>query len=219
MSSADSLVSAAGLVAAQEAERLWRLDIIDPRREDHSELAERSRALIAQFIHEGLGWTEPVLYEGDGDFSWCGAFAAFCWRAAGARLSVRKQHFASTRRLDKWASEASTADPAPRRRLVLGAGVTEAELAAFSPQPGDLLLVGAPDSPHGSHIALLASFDPVASAFSTFEGNGFGCGPGSDRPREGLVRVVRHLGPDNRLLRVLRLGLLDLTDSVQYGVP
>lgn len=210
MSTPESLVAAAGLVAAQEAERLWRLDVIDPRRDDRSEQAERSRVLIAQFIHEGLGWTDPAEYEGDGDFSWCGAFAAFCWREAGALPEVRKHHFASTRRLDKWAGSSPAEDPVTRRRLVLNATVSDADLAAFAPRPGDLLLVGGADSPHGSHIGLLTRFDPATKTFTSIEGNGFGEGPNTARPREGLVLVARRLEPGTRLLRILRPGLRDL---------
>lgn len=62
MSSPERRIADAGLAAAQEAERLWRLDIIDPKHDDQDERAECSRALITQLIREGLGWTDEKPY-------------------------------------------------------------------------------------------------------------------------------------------------------------
>ncbi|MFO0580202.1 MAG: hypothetical protein U1A78_40030 [Polyangia bacterium] len=210
MSSPESRLAAAGLAAAQEAERLFALDIIDPKHDDLSEHAERSRALITGFIREGLGWADEKPYQGDGDMAWCGAFAAFCWRAGGASAEVRRKHFASTRRLDKFAAERRADDPCPSRRLALSAAMPPDELLAFGPRPGDLLLIGDADSPHGSHVGLLVGFEPAGRRFLSVEGNGFGPGPSHQRSREGVVRVCRQLDDGTRLVRIVRLGSLDL---------
>lgn len=210
MSQAEDHLAAAGRTACAEAERLWSLDIQDPRLNVESIDATRCRDLIDGFIRQGLGWKRDP-YKGDGDFPWCGAFAAWCWKAAGLRSSLREHFFASTRRLDKYAlgeepGGRSTASLLARLRLVLAEDTSAEDVRRFGPQPGDLLLIGSHDP--GAHIALLDRYE--AGVFFTIEGNGFGRGP-SGHKREGVVkreRAVDDAAP--RVLRVIRPSVEDL---------
>lgn len=184
-------LAAAGRAACAEAERLWQLDIRDPPAEADSLDDARCRGQIDAFIRQGLLWKrEP--YKGDGDFAWCGAFAAWCWKAAGLRSVLREHFFASTRRLDKYAlggepGGGRTVNPLlPRLRLVVAEDTSAEDVRRFGPQPGDLILIGSHEP--GAHIALLERYE--AGVFFTIEGNGFGR-MASGRRREGVVKRER----------------------------
>ena len=127
---------------------------------------------IRSYIYDGLGWPERRWpYERDGDFAWCGAFAAFCYAAAGLRAEVRHKHLASTYRLWRWASGTD-------RLRVLGDAML-----------GDIVIVGHERSKRwGSHITLCRGVE--SGALLTFEGNARGkCGDG--RRREGVIARSR----------------------------
>lgn len=203
-------LAAAGRAACGEAERLWALDIHDPPGNVESLEATRCRDLIDGFIREGLGWRQGP-YRGDGDFAWCGAFVAWCWKAAGLRSALREHFFASTRRLDKYAlgEQPGGGRPGPRlarRRLVLAEDGAAEDADRFGPQPGDVLLIGSHDP--GAHIGLLERYE--AGIFFTIEGNGFGRGP-LGKKREGVVK--RERASDDgapRVLRIIRPSVEDL---------
>ncbi len=51
----------------------------------------------------GLNWHGEVRYTRNTQFAWCGAFAAFCFEAAGLSAEIRKKVMPSTYRIHTWA--------------------------------------------------------------------------------------------------------------------
>lgn len=168
----------------KRARETWELDIFDPDRGDVGAgrpLAVRSRDAIDSIIELGLGWesrqlggTQKGPYRWNGDFAWCGAFAAWCWRAAGLRAYLRDKSLASTKRLWKWAPRGNA------RRV-----------ARTDVRAGDLVIVRTTgDEPiFGDHIVLAAAApDPVTGWIAKWAGNDKnGIGPKGNR-REGVVK-------------------------------
>lgn len=173
-----------------EAVYWWKQDIYDPTRSDASVSATASKKFITGFIKHGLDWTWEPDYAGDGTFEWCGAFAAECW--SKIKPELRKTYFASTYRLDRYASYQSSFG-----EKNAGAGRLYAQLdehsktLPFAPREGDILLIG--PKGYGQHICLVESFDEKARVFHTIEGNGNGAGPRGER-QQGVVKGVRALG-------------------------
>lgn len=145
---------------------------------------------------QGLGWTWTKSLSG---FNWCGAFAAFVWQAV--RLDLRKEHFASTPRLDSWAENTARAIP----------------VRPDAVQPGDIILVGPQRGytnefgttyKHGRHIAIVESVrsDGVVN---TIEGNSVGEMPDGEK-RHGVIKDVRFFPSANmepsdwRIVAVIR---------------
>ena len=201
-------VNNAGQTAIATALAEWSRPVFDPRRVDMSTPAAFSKTAITKYIHEGLGWTWEPDYKGDGDFEWCGAFAAWCWAQAGLKLEWRKPFWASTYRLDRWAryqpfdAKTKNARPAQGPHRLIADLNEDSESLPFTPQPGDVLLIGPAGSGYGKHICLVESY--ANGVFSTIEGNGVG--RSSDgQIRQGVVRGKRKLGGDGwharRLIR------------------
>lgn len=166
--------------------------------------------------------------------NYCGAFAAYCWRAAGLALPLREQFFAGVGRLTNYANYIATpntagarwqrpADGTGRKVLELGPGSTAADVTAFGVEPGDILLLGS--GAHGaraaSHIAIIESFDAATGLFTTYEGN---ASPGKqataypDGSRDqtyGVVHRTRPVGDRYKELyamRVIRPSVHDLEE-------
>jgi hypothetical protein len=203
-------VEAAGRTAIDCAESLWKVGIYDPRRSDKSEAGTTSRMYIDRMIQSGLGWTWEPAYTGDGDFEWCGAFAAHCWRAAGLNAEARKTYFASTYRLDRWARGQSVngkPNKKPADRLL--AEIDENSTALpWEPRAGDILLIGPAGSGYGKHICLVESY--ADGVFRTIEGNGTGLAPNGKR-WQGVVRAERKLGGEGwHARRLIRPSAEDL---------
>jgi hypothetical protein len=200
-----------GQAAIDTAGTLWHSDIFDPRRTDHSIRAESSRKAIDSFIHEGLGWTWEPPYAGDGDFEWCGAFAAYCWSAIKPEL--RKTYFASTYRLDRYARYQSVNGEKNSGKGRLIADLDEHSLSVpWEPHAGDILLIGPPGSGYGKHICLVESYNwnGKTKVFRTIEGNGTGRGP-DGKQRQGVVCGERHLGGNGwHARRLIRPSVEDL---------
>lgn len=191
-----------GPIVIAEARRLFNLDVWDPPARDHRPIADQWRAVIGSLISSsaGLGWTWEGAYAGDGDFEWCGAFAAACWGKAGLPLEVRRAFWASCYRLHRWATyrpiDERTPNPAPAagvaRRLCVALDESSTSLpAGVTPQDGDVLIVGSVGSGPGKHVTLVRSFNGIE--FLTYEGNGSGAGP-DGRHRQGIVEGRRPLG-------------------------
>ena len=204
-------LEAAGKVAVARALAAWRTDIYDPKQGDKTADARRCCESITDMIRVGLGWTwEPELYEGDGTFEWCGAFASLCWLAV--KPGLRKLYFSSTYRLDRYAQYQSAFGEENR-----GAGRLYAKLdentkrAPFAPRAGDILTIGPVGTGYGKHICLVESFDDVANVFHTIEGNGTGLGPNGER-QQGVVKGVRPIGGAGvwHARRLIRPSLGDL---------
>lgn len=167
-----------GEYALARALEMWREDIIDPRRGDTREIAQRSLIAIDRMIRgdRGLDWAAARdggktsgSYRGDLDFAWCGAYAATCWSAAGLRADIRRAHWASTYRLWTWARD------------------TPRMLRPEDARAGDVLVVGL-KARWGDHIAVVV--DQADGWWRTVEGNATGLGP-DDRRRQGVIRAER----------------------------
>jgi len=202
----------AGKLAIGEADRLWRLDIYDPRRSDKSLEAAKSKGHIS-FMLMACGWTWEAPYQGDGAVEWCGIFAGTCWKAAGLDPKWLATYFASTYRLDLWGSyrsfNSAHPNPAPKtdRRLMASLDRDSTSLP-FEPMPGDILMIGDGSPACGDHICLVESY--ANGIFKTIEGNGVGLGPNGNR-RQGVVKAERKLGGEGYCARrLIRPGFGDL---------
>lgn len=218
----------AGEDAVKRALAMWETDIEDPRRDDNSQDALRSKSAISGMIRGlrtnptlGLGWTWEAPYDGDGDFEWCGAFAAYCW--ADVKAPLRQTYFSSTLRLDRYASYRSyNGEPntgTGRVCLKLDEHSTAKDVADIW-RPGDILIIG-PQKPtrpsqqgswhdYGNHICIVEKFDAVSETFFTIEGNGNGSGPHGEK-QQGVVKGYRAIGgPGWHARRLIRPSIEDL---------
>jgi len=167
-------VTQAAAAAMERAEAEWLLDVTEPGL-GGAHGADR----IDEYIRgdEGLGWPDADLkkdgrqpYTRNGQFAWCGAFAAYAWGST-LNASIRKSTFPSTYRLWRdWQS----------RRVPVA-----------SMRPGDIVVIfnaSATDEdkkrkPYGQHITLCRQ--PGPSSYVTLEGNARAAGP-DGRLREGV---------------------------------
>lgn len=140
---------------------------------------------------EGLGWPSAALqgtndskdYRRNGQFAWCGAFAAWCWSVLDP--AVRRQFLASCYRLDQW-SKGNARRVAPEGLL-----------------PGDVAVVG-PEGKFAHVTVCIGAPRPLAGVLTieTVEGNATGPGP-DGTTYEGVIRRTRPLtAPDARIYRV-----------------
>lgn len=221
MTDLDLFLKAAGELAAQEAERLWALDVFDPRASDNSQAAQASRAVIEDIITAaGWGWTLP--YRGP-EPQWCGLTAAACWRAAGHDPTLFASLWASTYRLQLYAkyerfSAKSPPNPPPPpqqpRRLITAVGHGFAP--RFTPRRGDIAIVGDGDPSWGDHVTIVTGWDAERMVAETISGNGGGVGPRGNK-REGISKRDYAVDPAGgyRLLFVIRPAP---TDIVNFSV-
>lgn len=220
----------AGTVTVLEAKAEWLRDIADlpaPSSPDY----ERCRSEIERIVAspDGLGWSWEKPYQGNHQIEWCGAFAAFSWRAAGLSLDLRKTYFSSTYRLDRWARYQPWNDGVPDPKPPAGPYRMIVELdehsgpldAHFSdddpPRAGDVLLVGGVNTAYGKHVTIVESYDSATGIFTTLEGNATGPGP-SGGTRHGVIRNQRPVGLPRGAVpttyharRLIRPSLQDLT--------
>lgn len=156
---------------------------------DIREAPHTSAARIDTYIRDprGLHWTWVKPYRRDGQFEWCGAFAAFCFGHVGLKHDLRYRHLASTYRLFRWAAEDQ------RARFVAPADL----------RPGDIGVVGPRGDRDGAHIVLCTAVTP--EGIHTFEGNARGPGPDGTR-RPGVTRDFRpfaHAAATDQTYRVV----------------
>jgi peptidoglycan hydrolase-like protein with peptidoglycan-binding domain len=211
--SLDEQLAQAGRQAILNAASWWQRDIYDPAADDKSVAANASRKAIDLMIQTGLRWTWEPPYAGDGSFEWCGAFAALCWN--GIRASLRRDFYASTYRLDRYASyqpieNAQNPRPTqgPYRQIVYLD--EKSRSLPFTPREGDIILIGPAGSGYGKHICLVEKYDAVKRVFHTYEGNGTGTGPNGER-QHGVIRGIRALdGSGWHVRRLIRPSALDL---------
>jgi hypothetical protein len=201
----------AGKDAFQMAATYWAADVFDPATGDRSGDAMRCKGEIGKMIRErGLGWTwEPEVYAGDGTFEWCGAFAAACWR--DVKPELRKLYFASTYRLDRYASyQPAFGEENVGKGRLYGKLDEHTTRLPFVPRAGDILTIGPAGSGYGKHICLVEYFDDEKLMFHTIEGNGTGLGPKGER-QQGVVRAQRPLGGKGwHARRLIRPSIADL---------
>lgn len=203
----------AGQRAVTEATRLWNLDVFDPPKADHSPRA-RACAKIIEDVIKSAGWGFATPYLGNGAPQWCGLFAGACWRSAGLDPKWLATYWASTYRLNLWASyqkfDQKHPNPPPpagdeRRMLVALDSATHVE-----PQAGDVLVVGDGDPHVGDHVTLVVSYDASRREFDTISGNGGGKGPRGDS-REGISRRPYTIGARGyRAMFLIRPAFSDL---------
>lgn len=188
-------VAQAALDATLRAEGEWELDVTEPGL-GGAHGADRINVYISG--SDGLQWPDANMkkdganpYEKNGDFAWCGAFAAYCW--AILKPSIRKSTFPSTYRL--WRDWQSRRIPASNMRA------------------GDIVVVWNDSAtaedrekkPYGQHITICRQ--PGADCFSTWEGNARANGP-DGRYREGVGTRERDL---STVAVVYRPQVSDLT--------
>lgn len=201
--------TAPGELALAIAASLWKSHIIDPRIGDTKH--EYARSQIDHFIRgpQGLHWTWEDPYRGDSDFAWCGAFAAYCWGGAGLIERWRLPFWASTYRLDRWASYrpiGRTHNPPPNPgqstrlycRFDGQSSARDLDTMGIVPLPGDILLIGDSHSGYGRHIAMVDSYDSGNGIFTTIEGNAIGILANGIRG-QGVIKSKRYLGETNPL--------------------
>lgn len=200
----EDVVEACGKLAIARLTGLWKQDIYDPRHTDQTPDGERCRAAILDIITNGGGWRWVKEYTGDGspnNEQWCGFTQAWAW-APWIAEDVRKTWWASTYRLDAWARYAPldmggkiTPNPKPASgpyRLYAKLDEHSTSLP-FTPQAGDILLVGDGKPAYGDHVCGVRGYDEKRRMFLTIEGNGMGAGPDGKR-QHGLVIAERPLG-------------------------
>lgn len=171
-----------GEVAAERAMVLWRSGIYEPPGCNAHEIDAmiRSSMGLTWPTADAIKWRTDAAYTKNGMFAWCGAFAAFCYGAAGLLEEIRRKHMASTVRLyDYWAGTDRYAEDHQ--------GV----------EPGDLVVVGDPNGKRfGTHICVaVAGYDGGAvrsGVVHTVEGNARGVMPDGGIA-EGVVRRSRPL--------------------------
>lgn len=216
-------IEAAGESALMAAMSFWADNIVDPVRKawGNADFAD-SRNFINDCIlgPDGLGWTRcsPLVkeYRWDGDFEWCGAFAAMAWGRI-LRADIRKRYFASTYRLHKYAQHRRAflekmpplPEPQARRKYLRLDGTNPAQVTAFAPRAGDIIVVNGKPFTDGEHIAVVRFWDPGARAFETVEGNATGNGPLGGAMHQGVVTQTRELP---RCRFIVRPGTCDFME-------
>ena len=132
---------------------------------------------------QGIGWGWEKQYTTNGQFAWCGAFAAFCWTAV--KINIRKKIFPSCYRLyTTWYNTS--------RRI-------ESDRMA----PGDIVVVyTSKRSKQGDHITICVDAPDCDGTFKTVEGNAHGTlGDGSYG--EGVIRRERNIDEVAHVYRLL----------------
>lgn len=228
----DALINA-GIIALNAGLSIWENGFIDPPDPTGN---DEARSFINLIIgtDAGLGWASHVPYNQDGDFEWCGAFAAYCWRVAGLDPELAKWYYSSTYRLNNYGRYLRSVGKEPaeillkfkkpelpiqgRKYLRLNQNSKPKDVEAFGPRAGDILITGLPggmrmefptENPgiapdYGTHITVVERFDPVEAVFHTVEGNGTGTFPDGKR-KTGVCRNKRPLGTRKNELYHARL--------------
>ena len=121
---------------------------------------------------QGLGWTWLDPYTRNGQFAWCGAFAAMCYTEV--RMQIRKKIFPSCYRLySNWSNTSRHIDPS-------------------KVQAGDLVVVyTSKRSVQGDHITLCVDARTINDGYiKTIEGNAHGT-LGDGTQGEGVITRER----------------------------
>lgn len=168
-------ISEQALEAVQRAHAEWDLNVHEPD------------ARIDTYIRSnaGLDWSWEKPYKKNGQFSWCGAFAAFCYTKV--RLQIRKKIFPSCYRLHtNWAKTSRYIHPE-------------------KVQVGDIVVVyTSKRAVQGDHITLCTNISEFADTgmITTIEGNAHGTlGDGTNG--EGVITRQRSLSQIAHVYRLL----------------
>ena len=168
-----------------------------PHRSEHSiEALKRAEAEWQRVVKEpdsriddyirsrdGIGWSWEKPYTRNGQFAWCGAFAAFAW--SSVRFNIRQKIFPSCYRLySRWVN-------------------TARHIEADQMLPGDIVVVyTSKRSVQGDHITLCLTAPDCDGCFETIEGNAFGTA-GDGLRAEGVVKNVRSMDQVAHVYRLL----------------
>ena len=166
------------------AEEEWRRPVTEPNGPGWERIDEYIRG------QQGLVWTWEERYVRNRQFAWCGAFAAFCFEAAGLNAEVRTKVMPSTYRLHSWAKDSV--------RFVQAESVAGGDVVIVGPAGGKVW---------GSHITICESVT-ADGHIATFEGNASGAGPDGST-YEGVVRQRRPFDREASTARTYR---------VMYGI-
>lgn len=195
-STQEDKLESAGRRAAEVAEAIWNLDIFDPPIGSSHHRARQCLDKIEEIIAAN-GWSWALPYRGDGPPQWCGMTAGYCWRRAGLDPSWLSAYFASTIRLQCWATyqrwdRKSKPNPRPvyvDRRLYIDLR----KPFSVEPRRGDIVIVGDGNPSFGDHVTICMGYDPATKIFDTISGNGGGVGPKGD-VRQGISRRPYRIG-------------------------
>lgn len=154
---------------------------------------KNGKATIDAYIRsaDGLGWTWEPPYVRNGQFQWCGAFAAWCW--VNVKPELRKEHFASTYRLRRWAR--GTGRYVEPRAL----------------EVGDVAIVGAASGKKwGDHVVIVESIE--AEQIRTVEGNAIGLAP-NGATWEGVIKTARPFVTNSTKVKRVMYGVRPLAED------
>lgn len=173
-------------------------DYVTPHTVDHArEAIDRAKSEWARVVKDpsqridayiksnaGIGWTWEKAYVQNGQFAWCGAFAAFCYTKVN--FNIRKKIFPSCYRMySNW-------------------GQTSRKIATNKVQAGDIVIVWAgKHSTQGDHITLCVDADAINLGYiSTIEGNAHGT-LGDESYGEGVIKRQRSVDEIAHVYRLL----------------
>lgn len=167
--------------AISRAEAEWELNVTEP---EHKGNWQRITSYIKG--REGLGWTWEADYTKNGQFAWCGAFAAFAYGDM-VNFSIRQKIFPSCLRLwNSWGKTARCRD-------------------GEKPLPGDVVVVfndpADKSDIQGNHITLCVEPCNDLGLFSTIEGNARGQSPAGRV--EGVIKRQRDVQSIAHIYRLL----------------
>jgi len=166
---------------------------IDPRSQEAitrglnewSDVVKDPSKRITTYIktQQGIGWGWEKEYKKNGQFAWCGAFAAFCWQSV--KLNIRQKVFPSCYRLHtNW-------------------GQSSRRLDADQMLPGDIVVVySSARKSYGDHITICREVPDSDGNFQTVEGNAFGT-LGDGTYGEGVIQRSRALSEVAHVYRLL----------------
>lgn len=160
--------------AIKRAEIEWNQEIVDP--------CNRINTYIKS--SEGIGWSWEDDYVKNGQFAWCGAFAAFCYTKVN--LTIRKKIFPSCYRLySNWSK-------------------TSRKIKTENIQAGDIVVIyTSKRSVQGDHITLCVDASTMSEGYiQTIEGNARG-DLGNGEYGEGVIRQTRQLDSIAHVYRLL----------------
>lgn len=165
----------------KNAEREWHLNVTEP-----GEGGDSSRITYYIKSTNCLGWTWEEDYTKNGQFAWCGAFAAAVY-GVQVRSNIRSKIFPSCYRLyDNWFD-------------------TSRHQNKEDIQPGDIVVVYTSDehSPNwGNHITIARTAPDKDGNFHTIEGNAHGVNP-DQLWVEGVVKRTRNIDSVAHVYRLI----------------
>ena len=171
----------------------WPTPHVDPRAaqaidrglQEWRSIVEDPSPRIDTYIRtqQGLGWNWEKQYKKNGQFAWCGAFAAYCWQSV--KLDIRKNTFPSCYRMFRdW-------------------GHTSRLIDVEKMRAGDIVVVfSAARKSYGDHITICTEPPAADGVFETVEGNAHG-ELGNGERGEGVIMRQRSVDEVAHVYRLL----------------